>query len=215
MESGERVSPVPWSPPVYASATVTNSPDTLRKPSSRTPRPTTTGSVMPNGPSRARGIVTNSTPIAAASPRPTLAATRTPCRARSGRCAPRVWPAPGAGARPEVLTRQGGGGAHEPDGGPGDEREQLRVAHRIGGLRLGALRQRSDEPEQQHAGHVHRDPLHPRRQAEAEQRPDDAPVGPPVHPAVPHDRQPPRKQQIHGHAAHGQARHGGADGGAG
>src|SRR5438034_6439589 len=44
MYSGDRVSPVPWSPPVYVRATVTNNPETLRKPSSCTPRPTTTGS---------------------------------------------------------------------------------------------------------------------------------------------------------------------------
>src|SRR2546429_2587297 len=64
MYSGDRVSPVPWSPPVYVRATVTNNPETLRKPSSCTPRPTTTGSVMPNSPSSECGIVRNRTPIA-------------------------------------------------------------------------------------------------------------------------------------------------------
>src|SRR3989441_4084834 len=106
MYSGERVSPVPWSPPVYVSATVTKSPETLRKPSSCTPRPTTTGSVIPNNESRERGIVMNSTPIAAARPRPTVAAACTPCSARSGRRAPRFWPATVAAARSEEHTSE-------------------------------------------------------------------------------------------------------------
>src|SRR5204863_437666 len=56
MYSGDRVSPVPWSPPVYVSATATTNPEPLRQPSSCTPRPTPTGSVMPNSPSSECGI---------------------------------------------------------------------------------------------------------------------------------------------------------------
>ena len=114
-------------------------------------------------------------------------------------------------ARPEVLTRDGCGGPHQPHRGPRDERKQLRVAHRVGGLRLGALRERADEAQQQHPGDVHRDPLDAGGQAEAEQRPDDGPVGPPVHVAVPLNRQPPGEQQIHGEAAQGEARDGTPD----
>ena len=98
MYSGDRVSPVPWSPPVYVSATVTKSPDTLRNLSSCTPSATTDGSVMPKSPRRARGIARNSTPIAAARPSPIPAATWTPCTERSGRCAPRFCPATVAAA---------------------------------------------------------------------------------------------------------------------
>src|SRR2546422_3262813 len=43
---------------------------------------------------------------------------------------------------------------------------------RVRGLRLGALRQRPDEAEQQHPGDVHRDPLNAGRKAEAKQRPE-------------------------------------------
>src|SRR5213076_3155908 len=161
MYSGDRVSPVPWSPPVYVRATVTNNPETLRKPSSCTPRPTTTGSVMPNSPSSECGIVRNRTPIAAARPRPIPAATvggQNLGAGRPDRAVHGVHVAVGT-TGPQVLTAHGRGGAHQPHRRPRDEGEQLGVPHRIGGLRLGALRERADETEQQDARDVHRDPL--------------------------------------------------------
>ena len=53
----------------------------------------TRGSVIPKMPSKYFGIVRNSTPTTAATPRPKREATATPCRARSGLPAPRFWPA--------------------------------------------------------------------------------------------------------------------------
>ena len=50
------------------------------------------------------------------------------------------------------------------------------VRHRERRLRRGALRQRADEREHEHAADVHRDPLDAGRQAEPEERPDDRPV---------------------------------------
>ena len=101
----------------------------------------------------------------------------------------RVRPVRLAGA--QVLARHRGGGAHEADRGPGDEREELGVGDRVRRLRRGALRQRADERQQEHAADVHRDPLNAGRQAEPEQLPDDRPVGPeavaarePHHPAA-------------------------------
>ena len=79
-------------------------------------------------------------------------------------------------ARAQVLSGDRRRGAHQPDGRPGDQREQLRVADGVGRLRRGALLQRSDEAQQQHTADVHRDALHARGQTEAEQRPDDREV---------------------------------------
>ncbi len=77
---------------------------------------------------------------------------------------------------PQVLARHRGGGAHQPDRRPGDEREQLRIRDGVGGLGGGAGRQRADERQQQHAPHVHRDSLDAGRQPEPEQLADDPPV---------------------------------------
>ena len=44
-------------------------------------------------------------------------------------------------ARPEILARDGRRRTHQPHRRPCDEREQLAVAYRIGGLRLRALGQ--------------------------------------------------------------------------
>ena len=55
------------------------------------------------------------------------------------------------------------------------------VANRVGGLRFGAVLERADEAEEHHAGDVHRDALHARRQPEAKQRPQDGPVRRPAH----------------------------------
>jgi Na+-driven multidrug efflux pump len=82
-----------------------------------------------------------------------------------------------------AFPRHRGGRAHQADRCPGDEREKLRIGDGERRLRGRALRERADEREHQHAADVHRDSLNPRRQAEAEERADDRPVGGPA--AVP------------------------------
>ena len=109
--------------------------------------------------------------------------------------------------RAEVLTGHRGARRHQPDGRPRDEREQLRVADRVRGLRLGALPERADEAQQQEPRDVHGDPLNPGGQAKAEQRPNDSPVGSPVHPAVPPHREAPRQEEVAGDATYGETRH--------
>ena len=69
----------------------------------------------------------------------------------------------------EVLTGDRRRRAHQPDRRPRDQREQLGVADGVRGLRLGAVLERPDEPQQQHAGDVHRHALESGRQAELEQ----------------------------------------------
>ena len=76
----------------------------------------------------------------------------------------------------EILPGDGGRSAHQAHRGPGDQREELGVADRIGRLRLGAVRQRSDEAQQHDAGDVHRHALNARGQTKLEQRPDDLQV---------------------------------------
>ena len=90
--------------------------------------------------------------------RPMRAATWTPC----------IGPFGLAGA--EVLAGDRRRGAHQADRRPGDQREELGVADGVGGLRFGAVLQRADEAQQQHAGDVHGDALHAGRQPEPEQR---------------------------------------------
>ena len=104
---------------------------------------------------------------------PTTAATAKPMRAATCTPCDRAIRISGA----EVLAGDRGSRAHQPDRRPRDQREQLGVADRVGRLRRGALLQRSDEAQHQHAGDVHRDPLYAGRKAEAEQRSNDRPVG--------------------------------------
>ena len=88
-----------------------------------------------------------------------------PCTLRSGRPAPRFCPAIAAAApiRPTDVHVMND--------------EELGVADRVRRLRLGAVRERAHEAQQQDAGDVHRHALHAGRQPEAEQRADDLPVG--------------------------------------
>ena len=83
-------------------------------------------------------------------------------------------------AHAQILTGNGCRVPHQSNRRPRDQRKQLGISDRVGGLRRGAVLQRSDETQQQHAGDVHRDPLHTGRKAEAEQRPDDREVWPPI-----------------------------------
>ena len=111
----------------------------------------------------------NIAPTTAATTSPICAATRTPAIARSGLPAPRFWPG------------DGGGCAHQADRCPGDQREELRIADRVGGLGCGALLERADKPQEQETPDVHRDSLHAGRQAEPKQRSNDGEVRTEIH----------------------------------
>ena len=70
----------------------------------------------------------------------------------------------------EILSGDRRRRAHQADRRPRDHRKQLGVADRIRGLCGGALFERADEAQQQHAGDVHRNALHAGGQAKAKQR---------------------------------------------
>ena len=109
-----------------------------------------------------------------------------------GRLSASVW-MPGS----EVLARDGGGRAHQPDRRPGDQGKQLGISNCVRRLRLGAVIQRPDEPKQKHTGQVHDDPLEAGWQPEPEQLPDNGPIGRKGHRSREADHQPPREQQHH------------------
>ena len=81
----------------------------------------------------------------------------------------------------EVLAGDRRRRAHQAHRRPGDQREQLGVADGVSRLRRGAVFERADEAQQQHAADVHGDALHAGRQAEPEQRADDGEVRARVH----------------------------------
>ena len=59
----------------------------------------------------------------------------------------------------QILTGNRRGSAHQADRRPRDERKELRVGDGVRRLRLGAVFERADEPQQHHAGDVHRHAL--------------------------------------------------------
>ena len=142
------------------------SPDTLSTRSSWMPISTTAGSFMPKIASSCRGKKRKKMPMNAAPASPKRAAMCTACSARSGWPAPRFWPATAAAAPISPIDVQ----VISEKSWVYDDGERR--------LRRGALRQRADERQHEHAADVHRDPLDAGRQAEPEQRADDRPVRP-------------------------------------
>ena len=143
------------------SATVMNSPDTLRNRSSSRPSRTTVGSSRPNIPKQLLGNQQKQRADRAGHSQSDARRNM-----HGARAAIRL-----AGA--EILPGHRGRRSHQSHRRPRNQREQLRVAHRVRRLRFGALRQRANESKQHHARDVHRDALDACRQPEAKQRADD------------------------------------------
>ena len=201
MYRGPRVSPVPCNPPVYVRATVMKNPETARNRSSWRPSRDHGRIVQAeNRQQRFRGRTRTSR---RRWPRPRCQSwTRSARRGslRSGWPAPRFCPATAAALpiKPtdvQVISAK-----------------QLRVADGIRGLRFGAVLERTDEPQQHHAGDVHRHTLDAGRETEAEQRTDDRPVGRARLRAREMHDQPAAQQQPDADRRHDQARRNGAEG---